>query len=205
MTRSDCADLDADFFIFFGRERRDVGSEGKFCRPPLSISQRAPAVRDNCRVLCFNVSAKKKKLNETNKDEPGGKRRDDVQMQEDATTTISSSSGQRGSGIKFKWEWCGTGVQFKAAMTLQQDTSNPEEESGTRRVDSNRKAEREHEEDHEREDGKWTRTEENQRKTSQKENASLLRKTVTYMKTLEGEQTGRRSLKERKMSWKWEK
>ena len=39
LTRSDCADLDADFFlVFFGRARRDVGGEGKSCRPPLSIS-----------------------------------------------------------------------------------------------------------------------------------------------------------------------
>ena len=41
LTFIDCADLDVDFFLFFweGRgARRDVGSEGKSCRPPLSMS-----------------------------------------------------------------------------------------------------------------------------------------------------------------------
>ena len=48
-----------------------------------------------------------------------------------------------------------------------------------------RKADGEHPEDPEREDGKWKRTEGNKRKTVEEEGESMLRNTVKYLKTLE--------------------
>ena len=48
-----------------------------------------------------------------------------------------------------------------------------------------RKADGDRLEDHEREDGKWMRTEESQRKTVDEEEESMLRKTVKYLKSLE--------------------
>ena len=52
-------------------------------------------------------------------------------------------------------------------------------------MDNKRKADGEHPEDPEREDGKWMRTEGNKWKTIQEEGVSKLSQTVKYFKTLE--------------------
>ena len=72
----------------------------------------------------------------------------------------------------------GTGTQ--GAVATQREQAAPD-----RRVNDKRKADGEHREDPEREDGKWIRTVGNNRKTVEGEVESMLRKTVKYRKTLE--------------------
>ena len=57
--------------------------------------------------------------------------------------------------------------------------------SGEQWIRHKRKADGEHLEDAEREDGQWMRTEGNKRKTVEEQEESMLRKTVMYLKTLE--------------------
>ena len=52
-------------------------------------------------------------------------------------------------------------------------------------MDKKRKADGEHPDDPEREDGKWMRTEGNTRKTVEEEDESMLRNSVRYLKTSE--------------------
>ena len=52
-------------------------------------------------------------------------------------------------------------------------------------MDNKRKADGEHPEDPEHEDGKWTRTEGNKREKVEEEEKSMSRKTVWYLETLE--------------------
>ena len=80
------------------------------------------------------------------------------------TTTTSSSSSSVGDAAR-------TGISG--------------ESNGSSRVDKKRKADGEHPEDPEREDGNWMRTEGNKRKTVEEEEESMLRNTLKYLKTSE--------------------
>ena len=62
-------------------------------------------------------------------------------------------------------------------------TGSSGEGSGSSRVDNKRKADGEHPEDPEREDGRCMRTEGNKRKTVDEEEESMLRNTVKNLKT----------------------
>ena len=60
MTWSNCPDLDADFSFFGEGARRDVGGEGKFCRPPPSISHVHLLFATNCVLPVSSCPPKKK-------------------------------------------------------------------------------------------------------------------------------------------------
>ena len=95
--------------------------------------------------------------------------------EEDAPTTTTSSSGTSSTAV----------ASSSSGNDVVTTTSSSGEESGTRRVDSKRKAERGHEKDPEREDGQCMRTEGIKRKTVEEEEESMLRKTVKFLKTLQ--------------------
>ena len=102
--------------------------------------------------------------NKANEVEPGG-RSDGCGNNE-----IEQPQQQRGTSITFTQQWrCSENRQLRRGQWM----------------DNKRKADGEHPEDPEREDGKWMRTEGNKRKTIQEEGVSKLRKTVKYSKTSE--------------------
>ena len=109
-----------------------------------------------------------------------------VQMEEGASTTTTSSSRKSSAVVA-------SGSSSRSAAPASSSSGNDVatrttssvEESGTSRVDGERKAQREHKDDPERADEKLLRTEENMWNTNEEEEASLLRKTVKYLATLE--------------------
>ena len=64
-------------------------------------------------------------------------------------------------------------------------TSGREGGEGCKEAIKKRKAEEEHQEDPERDDGKWMRTDGNKRKAGEESEESMLRKTVRYLKELD--------------------
>ena len=73
---------------------------------------------------------------------------------------------------------------------------------GCKEATKKRKAEEEHPEDPERDDGKWMRTDGNKRKVGEEREESRLRKTVRYLKELDKMENQKESGKHRR-SWRW--
>ena len=70
LTWSDCADLDADFFLVFFLGTARCWGRGEVLQTSPQHLARAPAVRDKRRVTCLIVSIRaKKKKNKQKKEE----------------------------------------------------------------------------------------------------------------------------------------
>ena len=94
-------------------------------------------------------------------------------MEEDAPTSSSSGSGDV------------TPTQSSSSSGSTTKMSSHERGDGCKETTKKRKAEEEHPEDPERDDGKWMRTDGNKRKAGEESEESRLRKTVRYLKELD--------------------
>ena len=95
-----------------------------------------------------------------------------ARMEEDAPTSSSSGSGDV------------TPTQSSSSSSAVK-TNGCEGGDGCKETLKKRKAEEEHPEDPERDDGKWMRTDGNKRKAGEESEESKLRKTVRYLKELD--------------------
>ena len=95
-----------------------------------------------------------------------------ARMEEDAPTSSSSGSGD-------------VVPTQSSSNSSAVKTNGREGGDGCKEAIKKRKAEEEHPEDPERDDGKWLRTDENKRKAGEKSEESRLRKTVRYFKELD--------------------
>ena len=101
-------------------------------------------------------------------------------MEEEAPTSSSSGSGDVAP------------AQSSSSSSSAMKTSGIEGGDGCKEAIKKRKAEEEHPEDPERDDGKWMRTDGNKRKAAEESEESRLRKTVRYLKGVgqDGKQEG---------------
>ena len=92
------------------------------------------------------------------------------------------------TSFEFEWQW----YQRRARSSSATKTSGREGGDGCKEAIKKRKAEVEDPEDSERDDGKWMRTDGNERKAREESEESRLRKIVRYLKELDkiGKQEG---------------
>ena len=83
-------------------------------------------------------------------------------------------------------------------------TNGREGGDGCEEAIKKRKAEEEHPEDPERDDGKWLRADGNKRKAGEESEESRLRKTSRFLEELD-KMEKRRSQAKRRRSWRWRK
>ena len=96
-----------------------------------------------------------------------------ARMEQDAPTSSSSGSGDV------------VPTQSSSSSSSAVKTNGREGGDGCKDAIKKRKAEEEHPEDPERDDGKWMRTDGNKRKAGEEREESRLRKTVRYLKELD--------------------
>ena len=113
-------------------------------------------------------------------------------MEEDAPTSSSSGSGDV------------TPTQSSSSSGSTTKMSGHEGGDGCKEATKKRKAEVEHPEDRERDDGKWMRIDANKRRAGEESEESRLRNTVRYLKELDKMENNQGQAKF-KRSWKWRK
>ena len=126
----------------------------------------------------YQDRAAEKGTKRTNADQEEGRQQREhgestARMAEDAPTSSSSGSGDM------------TPTQSSSSSGSTTKMSGHEGGDGCKEIIKKRKAEEEHPEDPERDDGKWMRTVGNKRKAGDESEESRLRKTVRYLKELD--------------------
>ena len=130
------------------------------------------------RMKEYQDRAAEKGTKRTNADQEEGRQQHEhgeptARMEEDAPTSSSSDSGDV------------TSMQSSNSSGSTMETSGREVGDGCKEAIKKRKAEEEHREDPERDDGKWMRTDGNKRKAGEESEESRLRNTVRYLKELD--------------------